>query len=407
MGFVFDPYAPGFTDDPYTVFDSLRSAEPLSWQEPPGLMFVSRHRDVAAILRDRRFGRDIVDALGPIDDHREVPAAYPMWSRYIRRGAFLDREGDYHTRLRAMVARHFTKKRVAELRPRLEAEAELQLDEIGRDGITDLIDGYAVALPLRAIGDLLGIPGLDRHRLITWSRAIVGLYEIEAGREVGIAAEAATVEFVDYLTDLISMRRADPGNDLLSALAHDEGINNEELIGTAILLLNAGHEATVHAIGNSVHALLTHPDQLDLLRSGAISFRKAVDELLRFDTPLQMFERWVTTDIDWDGHLLAAGSKVGLLMGAANRDPAVFANPGALDLRRDASQHVSFGGGAHFCLGAPLGRLEIEIALERLVRRYPDLGLAGDAVRIDGFVFRGFKTLLVGTGGDSRSVKAE
>jgi cytochrome P450 len=401
MSYEFDPYSPRFRADPYAALAELRAAEPVSRQEDWNLTFFSRHQDVHALLRDRRLGRDIVEALGTDDlDHRELPAAYPNWSKYVRRLAFLEREGDFHSRMRGLVARAFTRRRVESLRPLLESTCDRLLDRIEADGGAELIADYATPVPLNAICDLLGIEDpTDQSRLIPWSHAIVGLYELEATAEMGRKAEKATIEFVAFVKRLIEERRANPGDDLLSALIvvedADERLSDDEIIGTTILLLNAGHEATVQAIANSVAALIDHPEQLAALIDHPELLPRAIEELLRFDTPLQMFERWVLEDFDYRGVELEVGSKIGLLMGAANRDPARFEDPNTLDIRRDARAHVSFGGGVHLCIGAPLARLEMEVSIGRLIDRFPTLFVPEQPERRDSFIFRGFDRLPV------------
>jgi cytochrome P450 len=397
MGYRFDPYGAAFRDDPYAVYEEMRQTEPVSRQDDWQLTFFTRHRDVHKLLRDRRLGRDIIEALGTgVLDHRELPSAYPNWSHFVRRLAFLEREGDFHARMRGLVAKAFTKGRVEALRPALEATCDRLLDRLEEAGTGDLIADYATPVPLITICELLGVDDPeDRALLIPWSHAIVGLYELDATLEMGEEAESATIEFVAFVRRLIDERRSRPGDDLLSALIEveeaDQRLTDDEIIGTTILLLNAGHEATVHAIGNAVAALLEQRDQLEALRAEPGLLPGGIEELLRFDTPLQMFERWVLEDFEYEGVELPARSKIGLLMGAANRDPARFPSPDSLDVRRDARAHVSFGGGVHLCLGAPLARLEMVVAIGRLIERFPNLERTADPARRDSFIFRGFE----------------
>ncbi len=401
MPFAFDPYTEEFVRDPYPTYHAMRSVEPISYQPHWNLTFFTRHEDVSRLLRDRRLGRDIVQALGDPDiDHREVPRAYPNWRRYVRRLAFLEREPPDHTRLRRLVSKAFTRGRVEALRPSLTARAEALLDRVEDRGAFELVADYATPIPLHAIADLLGIPHRDRHRLIPWSHDIVGLYELSPTPETGARAERATIEFVAYLRALVAERHRQPRDDLLSALVavEEEGdrLSEDELVATAILLLNAGHEATVHAISNGVLALLRHRDCLARLVAEPHLIPTAAEELLRYDTPLQLFERWVLEDIRWRGHPLQAGTKIAFLMAAANRDPARFPDPDVLDLARADNPHVSFGGGIHHCLGMALGRLELEVAYEVLFRRFPDLELAAaEPPRRPSVIFRGVTELPV------------
>ncbi len=246
------------------------------------------------------------------------------------------------------------------------------------------------------IADLLGIPTADQPKLVEWSHAMVRPFDEACTPEEGLAAEEATKAFVEYVRSLLEERRRSPGEDLITHLlaAEIDGdrLSDDELIATAILTLNAGHEATVQAIGNSLLALARHPEEFASLRSGVPP--TAVDELLRFDTPLQMFERWVLEDLEWNGVPLKRGSKVGLLFGSANHDEAVFPDPGRLDLGRDPNPHVSFGGGIHYCVGAPLAKVEMEVAIEVFSREVASFRVnATDLARTPSLVFRGVQEL--------------
>lgn len=391
---MLDPLTPEFEADRYAVYERLRLAAPVFKHDEWDLVLLSRHADVHSALRDRRLGRDIVAAIGSdaATGHREVPSEFPMWTHFVRRMAFMDREGAMHKRLRDSVAGAFTKKRVDGLATRIEAHTERLLDEAGNS--FEAIGQYARPIPLAVIGSLLGVPEPDHHLLVAWSHDIVKLYDPTLGVAAGEAAEAATEQFVAYVRLLIAGRRRQPGDDLLSAIMDD--LSEDELIGTAILVLNAGHEATVHAIGNAIDAVIEHPVARQQIVTGQVDWKLAVDELLRFDTPLHMFERWVTEPVTFGGVEIAPGKKVGLLMGAANHDPERFPNPGRLDLARSDNPHVSFGGGAHFCVGAALARVELTIALRALFTRHPNLAISGKQ-RHRSFIFRGFETLDVGS----------
>jgi cytochrome P450 len=251
------------------------------------------------------------------------------------------------------------------------------------------------------IAELMGIPGDDHAKLLDWSHAIVKVFDQNVTEAEGLAADRATKDFVEYLESLLEQRRGHRGDDLISAMLEVEEsgdtLTDEEIVGTSILTLNAGHEATVHAIGNGLLALATSPDQYRSLHQGEVSISSAVDELLRFDSPLQMFERWVLEDTELEGHRLAAGSKVGLLFGSANHDPQVF-GPGAdlLELSRTPNPHVSYGAGLHFCVGAPLATVELEAAFARLAKRVRGIELEEESDRIRSLVFRGVETLVLG-----------
>jgi cytochrome P450 len=249
------------------------------------------------------------------------------------------------------------------------------------------------------IAELLGIPPSDRHLLRPWSADICGMYELNPSEETARTAVRAANEFSDYLRAQARSRRDRPTGDLISALVQvqDEGerLTEDELIGTCVLLLNAGHEATVNVTGNGWWALLRNPDQLAALRADPGLLGTAVEELMRYDTPLQMFERWVLEDMTWGGVDLPQGTELALLFGSANHDPTVFHDPGRLDLARADNPHLSFGAGIHFCLGAPLARLELEISFGTLLRRAPRLELNTEPEWKPGYIIRGLKELSV------------
>jgi len=402
--FDFRPYEPEFIADPYPTLDEMRSAEPISFQDKFNLILFTRYADVRAILRDRRFGRDALHVMNEEDLKHPTPVLrqYPVWTRFNRILGFIDLEPPDHRRLRGLLSRAFTPKRVEALRPRTRELADQLAAAAVERGSMEAIADFATPIPLTIISEMLAIPEPDRAQLIDWSHAIVGLYELDAEDENGPAAEQATIDFVDYVRDQVTERRAHPGDDLMTALieVEEEGdrLSEDELIATCILLLNAGHEATVHAIGNGLQALAAHPDQFELLRQHPEYASSAAEELLRFDTPLQMFERWVLEDVDWEGHRLERGSKVGLLMGAANRDPDRFDDPAQLDLTREDNAHVSYGGGIHACLGAPLARIELQETFGAVARHATTIEVSGEAPRHDSFIFRGVTSLPMSLG---------
>jgi cytochrome P450 len=316
----------------------------------------------------------------------------------------LDREPPDHTRLRRLVSKVFTPRMVERLRPRVRAMAAALVDDLldaGSDGsVVDLKSIVAEPLPVDVIAEMLGVPESDRHLLRPWSADICLMYELNPPAESQARAVRASVEFSDYLRDLARARRADPRDDLISELAHvvDAGdrLTEDELIGTCVLLLNAGHEATVNVTGNGWLALFRNPDQLQLLRSDPEALLPvAVEELMRYDTPLQMFERWVLQDISVGGVDIPRGSEVALLFGSANHDPARFAAPERLDLTRTDNPHISFGAGIHFCLGAPLARVELHESYAALLNRVPRLTLAEEPQWAPGYIIRGLESLPV------------
>ncbi len=399
----FDPYDPEFLRDPYPTYRRLR-AEPPFFDEGWGLTFFSRYDDVVGILRDRRFGRDVRHAVPREEVDPEVyeriyPSRYPTWTRLIR-DSFIDLEPPRHTRIRRLVQWAFSRRASESYRARMQATADRLVDRALEAGKMEAIAEFATPIPLTMIAELLGIPGGDQPRLLAWSHAIVRLFDQGCTEEEAEAAEQATREFADYVGELLAERRARPGDDLVSSLvaAELEGdrLTEDELVATCILTLNAGHEATVQAIGNGILALARDPGAFRWLREHPEGLGTAVEELLRFDTPLQMFERWVLEDLEWEGTPLRRGTKVGLLFGSANRDERRFDRPDRLDLSRADNPHVAFGGGIHFCVGAPLARVEMEVAFGTLARRVARLeGPAEEPERVPSLVFRGVRALSV------------
>lgn len=389
---TFDAYDPSFTRDPYPTLARLRDAGP-SHDDAWGLTFFGRHRDVTGILRHRAFGRDIRHLVPDTDvDHRTYPRHLPTWYRMIR-GSFIDLEPPEHTRIRGSVSRAFTRRRAETRRSAVRRIAERLLE--GVDDSFDVIADYATPIPITVIADLMGVPASDHHRLLDWSHAIVRVFDVSVTRSEEQAAEEAVSEFAEYLRSLITLRRREPADDLISELVGaDDPLDDDDLISSCILILNASHEATVHAIGNAVLALARDPGAYQSLARDPDLGSSAVDELLRYDAPLQMFERWVLEPIEWGGHRFAVGDKVGLLFGAANRDPEVFEQPNDLIIDRSPNPHVSLGLGTHFCLGAPLARIEMEEAIGALVRRFRRIhSNVEEPPRHPSLVFRGVTRL--------------
>lgn len=399
MAYGFDPWSPAFVADPYAVYARLRQDAPVVWFEPTQQWLISRYSDVNALLRDRRLGRTYLHVGTHEDFGRPSDPEYlaPFW--HLIRNGMLDREPPDHTRLRRLVSKAFTPQRVAGLRPTIARIADELVAELVTSGEGDLIATVAEPLPVTVIAEMLGVPESDRHRLRPWSADICGMYELNPGRETADRAVRACEEFSDYLRAFARLRRSEPRDDLISALAlaQDEGnrLTEDELIGTCVLLLNAGHEATVNVTGNGWWALLRNADQLASLRSDDGLLTSAIEELMRFDTPLQMFERWVLEDIEVAGVSIPRGSEVALLFGSANHDPEVFSDPERLNLGRTENPHLSFGAGIHFCLGAPLARLELEISFGTLLHEAPRLELVIEPEWKAGYIIRGLKELRV------------
>jgi cytochrome P450 len=390
---AFDPWSPEFVAAPYPAYARLREESPVLWFEPSRQYLISRHEDVNALLRDRRLGRSYLHVATHEEMGRSAPPDYqePFWT--LNDNGMLDREPPDHTRLRRLVSQAFTPRRVEALRPVVQRLADELVDAFVAEGGGDLIANVAEPLPVTVIAELLGIPEADRHALRPWSAAICGMYELNPSRETAEAAVRASEEFSEYLRALARRRKDDPRDDLVSALAAVEGLSEDELIGTCVLLLNAGHEATVNVTGNGWRALLLHPEQHRALQENPDLIGTAVEELMRFDTPLQMFERWVLEDIEVRGVAIPRGSEVALLFGSANHDPAAFADPERLDVTRRDNPHISFGAGIHYCLGAPLARIELAASFGALLAKAPGLRLSSEPVYKPGYVIRGLKSL--------------
>ncbi|MGW7478860.1 cytochrome P450 [Nonomuraea muscovyensis] len=389
----FDPWNPDFVAHPYDAYAELRRDAPVSYFEPTGQWLISRYADVNALLRDRRLGRAYLHTATHEEFGREPEPEFqePFW-RVVRAG-MLDVEPPVHTRLRRLVSRAFTPRMVESLRPRVRAIAAGLVDTFVEKGGGDLIAEVAEPLPVTVIADMLGVPEADRPLLRPWSADICGMYELNPSPEAQHTAVRAADEFAGYLRGLARERASRPGEDLISALAQIDELTEDELVGTCVLLLNAGHEATVNVTGNGWWSLFRNPAELARLREDRSLLPTAVEELMRWDTPLQMFERWVLEDIEVHGTRIPRGSEVALLFGSANRDPEVFADPDRLDVGRADNPHISFGAGIHFCLGAPLARIELIESFGALLDRADRLELLREPEWKPGYVIRGLHSL--------------
>lgn len=385
-----DPGSPAFIRDPYPVLAALRETGPVLWHEPMGVWLATTHDAVSQVLRNRSFGRLW---------HDLEPASQMEPFNALHRNQMMENEPPTHTRLRRLVAGAFGRGHVERMRPRIEALAAEMVGELGES--FDVLGDYAEPMPVYVIADLLGVPREDHVRLRDWSQAIVHMYEPNVGALTKAAAIEASTAFSDYVREVVEQRRSTPGDDLISDLieARDEGakLSDDELVASVVLLLNAGHEASVNVFGNGIHALLQHPEQLARITSGEVPIDIALEELIRYDAALQLFERTATADVEVSGQLVRAGEKIACLMGSANRDADAFADADAFDVGRDPNPHVGFGMGLHFCLGAPLARLELQISLRTLLDRFPQLQLVGDAPRRPTWVLRGFENIHVTT----------
>jgi cytochrome P450 len=381
--------------DPYPFFSRARAEAAVQWHDQLGMWLAFSHREANAVLRARTLGR--------IWTPRWPELPMPAFE-LIHRNSLLELEPPDHTRLRRLVAGAFGRGHVARLQPRITELAERLADRLadaGSDGSpVDLIEWYAEPLPVQVIAELLGVPEPDWPLLRPWSNAIVKMYEYQVSDQQRTAAETAAAEFVAYLRSLVAERRGRPGTDLISSLISETDsdgarLTEDELITTCTLLLNAGHEATVNVVGNGVYALGQHPAQWQLLLAEPGLVDPAIEELIRYDSPLQLFERTAITDTRIGDITVQAGAKIAALLGAANRDPAVFTNPNSFDVARTENPHLGFGAGIHFCVGAPLARVELDASLRTLLRRFPGLRLAEQPERRREFVIRGLRRLAV------------
>lgn len=382
------PLDPAFVQNPYPFYDRVRAAGAFAVWQDYDLPVSARAVVVGAALRDRRLGRE-----APPEHAPEIPPHLaPFYA--VEAHSMLELEPPRHTRLRRLVLRAFTSARIAALGPEIELLAE---ELIGRfpAGGGDLLAHFARPLPVILIARLLGVPEERADDLLTWSNAMVGMYQARRTRESEAAAVAATEAFVDFLGRYVEERRRRPGNDLITELiaAEEAGdrLSRDELIATCILLLNAGHEATVHTIGNGVKTLLETGTGAYWLTPNRIE--GTVEEIFRFDPPLHLFTRWVYEDLEIGGQAFRRGDRVGLLLAGANRDPGPWEEPTRFNPGRPQQVNYSFGAGAHFCIGAPLARLELQRALPVLFRALPDLRLAAPPRYADLYHFHGLERL--------------
>lgn len=378
------PKDPEFVQNPYPFYDRARATGDLFYWEDYNAVCAVSHRAVATCLKDKRLGREVPDEFKPaIPDHLK-----PFYA--VEAHSMLELNPPRHTRLRGLVLRAFTSRRIAALEPEIETLCHQLIDQFPA-GEFDLLDTYARIVPVIIIARLLGVPEGRADDLLAWSNAMVAMYVTGRTREIEERAIQATEAFVGFMRSYVDQKRKAPADDLISELiAAEEGgekLTTDELITTCILLLNAGHEATVHTMGNAVKTLLE--------RDIRDADEKIVEEVLRFDPPLHLFERWASEDVELFGHQFKRGDKVNCLLGAANRDPLPYPNPHTFDPTRKGPVNVAFGGGIHFCVGAPLARLELRVALKTLFTRCPDIALVTSPRYADVFHFHGLEALKV------------
>ena len=382
------PTDPDFIQNPYVFYDRARAGGDIFWWEDYDMPMAVSFRAVNALLRDRRFGREPVEPL-EFPDHLA-----PFYA--VEAHSMLELEAPRHTRLRKLVLRAFTSRRIAGLGPEIDALAHHLIDDFP-DGEFDLLPTFATRIPVIIICRLLGVPEAMADDLLKWSNAMVSMYQARRTRAIEDEAVAATEAFVAFMRNYVDQRRDDPRDDLISELiaaeAEGEKLSSDELISTCILLLNAGHEATVHALAIAVKTLLEQQTPASNLTPETRD--STIEETLRFDPPLHMFTRYVYEDTVLYGQNLKRGDKIGLLLGGANRDPDVWDEPEVFDPTRPIKPNTSFGAGAHFCIGAPLARLELAHALPILFDRCPDLRLTTPPQFGNVYHFHGLKKLMV------------
>ena len=385
----------GFLADPYPQLAELRKVGKPVWHDDLQVFLAATHADANAVLRNRSLGR-IFQPKEPLNE----------WDTFnwLHADSILDSEPPKHSRLRSLVMKAFNPKKIESMRPDVERITRALLEDIKikveTSGEFDVIADFAEPLPVKVIASMLGFPDEDEHLLRPWSQAIVKMYEVSPSEQDRAEAQQASAEFADYVHALMVERKKNPGTDLITdlALVEEDGekLNAHELIATCVLLLNAGHEASVNGFGNGFVAALKQENQMSLLRTAPDQHAAtAIDEFLRFDAPLHLFERTATADTEIGGVEIRKGQKIAALLGSANRDEAVFENADQLDLTRDPNPHIGFGAGIHFCIGAPLARMEMTTSLPMLMNAYPNISLAKEPERRPTFVLRGYESVFV------------
>ena len=379
-----------FVQNPYPHYAEWRKSGPLVFWEDYGMVAALAPNVINAILKDRRFGREIPPENTPvIPEHLK-----PFYA--IEAHSMLELEPPKHTRLRRLVLRAFTSRQIGSMTPAIEALCHELIDQFP-DEPFDIIQLYGQPIPIIVICRLLGVPEDMAPQLMNWSTAMVSMYQARRTREIEDAAARASQEFTEFMRGYIEERRKTPRDDLITELirAEEDGekLTSDEMITTCILLLNAGHEATVHSIGNGVKALLDHKS--DLSRTSAENIENTVEEILRYDPPIHIFTRYAYEDIDIAGHSFKRGDQVALMLGNAGRNENNWDDPSDFDPMRHNPTHATFGGGLHFCVGAPLARLEMQIALRVLFERCPDLKITDQPKFANLYHFHGLEKLMV------------
>ncbi len=393
----YNPFIPEVHANPYPMYISLRAEDPVQWSELMESWILTRYDDIVAVLADSRFSADRRQAQNRYAQQAQKIAE--EFGAFGRTQTMLTSDPPLHTRLRKLVSKAFTPRMVDGLLPRIQEIVDERLDAVQEAGRMEIIQDLAYPLPVIVIAEMLGIPPRDRDQFKLWSDEIIlTLNGPFTSPDMLERARKSAHELTEYFRGVIEERRKEPGSDLISGLiaAEEQGqiLSEDEMLTTAMLLLVAGNETTTNLIGNGMLALLRNPDQLRKLRDDPSLIQTAIEELLRYDGPVQATGRVATEDMEIDGHPVKKGQVAFCVLGAANRDPAKFENPDQLDVTRHPNEHVAFGDGIHFCLGAPLARAEGQIALRTLLKRFPDLSLETDNLQWGGtFILRGLKGL--------------
>ena len=383
-----------FINNPYPYLKELREKSPLHLDVESGLVLITHFDDVKNVQKSKNFSSSEPENYEKQEATMVNKKDYEFFWK-TEEFNLLNLEGTIHSELRGLVAKAFSNRQVQELRPFMERKSKELLEKVNRDSF-DLLADYAQPYSISVIGELLGVPEEDYDKFLYWSHAIVKMYDLKVSDENALEAENAAKDFYIYMNNLIDSKNADPQNDMISRLSqvseNDQKLTRDQIICTVILLLNAGHEATVNTIGNSIAALNQNDIETKDLHK-KFEIKDIIEELIRWDSPLQFFQRWVVEDTELSGYELTKNSKVAILLGSANRDDLAFSEAEKDDFERENLSHTSFGGGVHFCLGAHLARLELEVSFQNLFNY--DIQLLANPERTGAFGIRGFKNILV------------
>jgi cytochrome P450 len=398
-----------FIKNPYIKMAEFRESTPVFWDEINDLFFFTRYKDVRSIQSTKSFGTTFnhIDGFEETIKNQDIPITSTAYKRSDQFGTYenfwkseefslLNLEGQLHKELRGLVAKAFLPRSVQQLLPFMEETSDELFNNL-KGTEFDMLKDYAQPYSVSIIGKLLGVPESDHLEFLDWSHKIVKMYDFEVSDENANNAEEAAKQFIEYTQNLLDKRREDPQDDMITRLSQVSEDNNfltdDQIICTVILLLNAGHEATVNTLGNGLHALLSLERSFEQIKSETGDINDVVEELIRYDSPLQFFQRYALEDIEIGGHNISKGSKVAILLGSANRDPRIFENPDQINFKREMKDHSSWGGGIHFCIGTHLAKLELGVSFNHILEK--QFSLIEEPSRTGAFGIRGFKNLLV------------